>query len=296
MASKTSTDKRPLSESSSVVTPDHKRQNIETVMSDFDEELAEIDSILMNESLSPRTFIDQNYQQLIKQTIMSESIERHINSLIKHEVSRLTVKYEEKISFLTGCVDSLTTMVTDLRKEVDRQQQYSRRSSVRILNHWEERKGENTDDMVVEMAKKHLNLDINKSDIDRSHRVGRPRPRGNPRPVLVKFVSHRTKTALYKARSSLPLRNRECKAKYIHEDLTRTRLGMYRTTLALRSDSLIQDCWTTDGNIFVRTLNTQIKMFDDPDKLREWSNHLRKNPPRRYSSVVSEGTNPKVRS
>ena len=192
MASETSTDKRPLSESSSVVTTDHKRQNIETVMSDFG---VEIDSILMNESLSPRTFIDQNYQQLIEQTIMSESIERHINSLIKHEVSRLTVEYEEKISFLTGCVDSLTTMVIDLRKEVDRQQQYSRRSSVRILNDWEERKGENTDDMVVEMAKKHLNLDINKSDIDRSHRVGRPRPRGNPRPVLVTFVSHRIKTA-----------------------------------------------------------------------------------------------------
>ena len=71
-----------------------------------------------------------------------------------------TSKYVEQISFLSGCVDSLTIMVTKLRNEVDCQQQYSRRTSLRIVNDWKEERGGDTDQKVVDMAQNCLNLDI----------------------------------------------------------------------------------------------------------------------------------------
>ena len=186
-------------------------------------------------------------------------------------------------------MDSLTTMVAKLRNELDKQQQYSRRASLRIVNDWREERGEDTDEKVVEMARTQLNLNIDKSDIDRSHRVGKPHPRGKPRPIIVKFVSYRTKKAVYKAKSALNIRDPDCKAKFINEDLTKTRLGMYREALSLRSDNLVQDCWTTDGNIFVRDMKTKLHIFDDPDVFSIWVRNLRLNPPRCYSASVSEG-------
>ena len=91
---------------------------------DIDAELAEIENLLLEGSPSPTTFIDKNYENLIKDTISSEPMATLIDILIKKEVKTLMSQYEERISFLTGCVDSLTTMVTELRNEVDRQQQY----------------------------------------------------------------------------------------------------------------------------------------------------------------------------
>ena len=126
-------------------------------------------------------------------------------------------QYEERISFLMGCVDSLTTMVTELRNEVDRQQQNSRRTSLHVINEWPEQRGEDTDEKIVEMAQNQLNLNISKSDID-LHRVGRPKPGGRPRPIIVKFISYKTKKAVFQARSALSLRTPGGKAKYINEN------------------------------------------------------------------------------
>ena len=125
MASEKSTVKRPFSESSSVTSPEYKRPNINISSDDIDAELAEIENLLLESSPSPTTFIDKNYENLIKDTILSELMATLINILIKKEVKTLMSQYEERISFLTGCVDSLTTMVTELRNEVDRQQQHS---------------------------------------------------------------------------------------------------------------------------------------------------------------------------
>ena len=159
-----------------------------------------------------------------------------------------------------------------------------------MINEWPEQRGEDTDEKIVEMAQNQLNLNISKSDIDRSHRVGRPKPGGRPRPIIVKFISYKTKKAVFQARSALSLRTPGGKAKYINEDLTKTRLEMYREAQTLKRDNLVQDSWTTDGHIFVRTTTTaKIQMFDNPVKLKKWAEQLRANPPRQYADVVKEG-------
>ena len=51
----------------------------------------------------------------------------------------------------------------------------------------EEGNDEVTDDIVVNMLRDKLELEISKKDIDRSHSIGKPSPR-KKRPIIVKFV------------------------------------------------------------------------------------------------------------
>ena len=58
-----------------------------------------------------------------------------------------------------------------LQNKSDDSEQYSRRNCVRIFG-FPESKGENTDDIVLKLAKEKLGINIDVSDIDRSHRTG----------------------------------------------------------------------------------------------------------------------------
>ena len=109
--------KRSLSESSSIISPEYKRPNLNLITDDLEEELfGDIEKMLLNES--PKTYIDRNYADLIKDTSMSKPVLNVIKTLINNEVTERTSIYVEQISFLSGCVDSLTTMVTELRNRV----------------------------------------------------------------------------------------------------------------------------------------------------------------------------------
>ena len=90
---------------------------------------------------------------LVRETITSEPNTAYINVMVKTEINKQALQYEDIISFLNGSVDSLTTVVAELRNELNKQQLYSRRASLRIVNDWHEERDEDTDEKVVEMAK-----------------------------------------------------------------------------------------------------------------------------------------------
>ena len=69
---------------------------------------------------------------------------------------------------------------------MDNAEQYSRRNSLRMSG-VPETATENTDTLVLDAARA-INSDIDLCDIDRSHRVGRPRA-GKPRDIIVKFAT-----------------------------------------------------------------------------------------------------------
>ena len=60
--------------------------------------------------------------------------------------------------------------------EKDSLEQYSRRNSLRIAGIPEE-EGEETDKIVLGLAA-NLNIELNQTEIDRSHHVGKPVPTG----------------------------------------------------------------------------------------------------------------------
>ena len=248
-------------------------------------------------SPSPMSFIDQKYTDIIIESLKKEPVLHLLEGLVEQAVKKRTHTLESHVSYLMGCIDSLTVRVHELELEklkeqtqihdkLDEQEQYSRRTSLRVINNWKEDKSEDTDDKILDLVNNNLELNIKKEDIDRSHRVGPRKKNGSPRPIIVKFVSHHTKSQVYKCRGKLRLGGEPTKGIYVNEDLTKKRLKMFKAALSLKKDNSIQDCWTTDGKIFVRDAKAQIKVFLDLVSFEKWKTDIQKNPPQTYAEIL----------
>ena len=185
--------KRQLSEGSSLSSPfpPPKRPNVRE---------NEFDLQSPSDPFSPSAceVIDSNFQELIRNVLTTDSMVHDlITHIVESTVKQRTLEQEEQICYLQGMVDSLTSKVHQLEEKIEKQQvvsdhleQYSRRHSVRIVNNWPEEPDEDTDMKVVGMVNDCLNIGIDREDIDRSHRVGRPSA-NKPRPVIAKFIEQR---------------------------------------------------------------------------------------------------------
>ena len=85
---------------------------------------------------------------------------------------------EKIINNLKGEVSYLSEKLGKLEESIDAQQQYSRRNCL-LLHGIEETKGEDTDNIVLEVFNDDMGLNISKSDLDRSHRIGNPKQKKN---------------------------------------------------------------------------------------------------------------------
>lgn len=100
----------------------------------------------------------------------------------------------------------------------DNQEQYSRRNSLRVSD-IDETPNENTDDLIIKMSDA-IGANIAVSEIDRSHRVGKPGP-GKSMDILVKFVSYRSRQKIYTLRSLL--KDKGYPKTFVNEDMTKRR-------------------------------------------------------------------------
>jgi len=102
-----------------------------------------------------------------------------VNLAIKQEVKPLLTKISE-----------LKSRVHYHESEMDASNQYSRRNCVLISN-IDEHTGEDTNTIAIKVAKEG-SLTIEPSDIDRSHKIGKPGEKKS-RDIVVKFVSYQSK-------------------------------------------------------------------------------------------------------
>lgn len=150
-------------------------------------------------------------------------------------------------------IKDLRRQVNNLSDSLDELQQYSRRNSVRIAG-IPETPGENTDDIVIDVANRLIGTNINIDNIDRSHRVGKPNQANDkPRVIIVKLTSYKVREKLIKGRKNLR-KNPESKSIYINEDLTSKRANLARRARDLSKDKpeIIASTWTFDGRIYIQ--------------------------------------------
>ena len=113
---------------------------------------------IFNISSSTSEIYDSNFKDFVIEALQSPQIRAIIDAEVKrrvdekvsdlmNEIKVLRSDYIEHLSFMQGCVDILTATVQDLEKQVESQEQYSRRQSLRIQNNWPEQPGEDTDEM-----------------------------------------------------------------------------------------------------------------------------------------------------
>lgn len=131
---------------------------------------------------------------------------------------------------------------------IDELEQYGRRNALRVSNEWPEVENENTDLLILSMANDQLGVQLEPTDISRSHRVGSSFAK-KPRPVLVKFTSYRARERVFRARTKLKNSGTNI---FINEDLTKTRGQLAYNARKLKKDKAILDTWTYDCRVFVK--------------------------------------------
>ena len=137
---------------------------------------------------------------------------------------------------------------------------------------------ETTEEVVLKLANA-LDVPVNPQDIEISHKLRRK----GAKPIIVKFVSHKIKANMYKARTKLknvsfsslfPASTAATRVAYgkiyLFEIFTSYRKKGCQTN-EMRNDGSILSVWTMDGKIFIKTSPegrpVKISELDDLDYL-----------------------------
>ena len=114
---------------------------------------------------------------------------------------------EKEIAALREEVASQREIINEQEQRLSELEQYSRRNCLNFTG-VPENKDENTVQLAIDLAKM-TNVKLERSDIDRVHRVGKPRTAAPgqspaaPRPLVVKYVSYLKREAVWFGRKEL---------------------------------------------------------------------------------------------
>ena len=176
----------------------------------------------------------------IKQTLIDE-----VTPIITEKV---TESLRENIDFEMQTRDtriaSLEKHIESLLDQQDESDQYSRRNCL-IFHGINENVNENTDETVIKLCADKLNIVVDSTDIDRSHRFG-PSKENKTRGVIAKFTNYRIRNEIYRNRKKL--RNLQGGGIYVHESLTKTRTELF-WKIKTKYSNHIEALWTQDGRI-----------------------------------------------
>lgn len=186
-----------------------------------------------------RTNIEETVRRVVGEALQDTAMLQVLATLIRDQVVQ---ELKETITKNTTVIEELKNAIVikdheiaALERRVDDLEQYSRRQCLRIFG-VEEKDGEDTDKIVMEVAEK-VGVTVQLTDIDRSHRVGVKRG-DRPRPLIAKFVSYRNRNEIF--RNKKKLKNSGIT---IREDLTKVRYNLLQEAIKKHG---FQHVWTVE--------------------------------------------------
>lgn len=195
----------------------------------------------------------------------SDAFKEVISNAVKEAVAAALLSIINPLEERIAALEAKAAKADDLEKSIARlsikcndNEQYSRRQNVRIYGFIEE-EGEDCIKKIVDLSKGKMDIRLEASDIDKAHRVGKPRL-DKPRAIIVKFKSHSDKTRLIKARKNL-----KGSVYYINEDLTKVNQELLFT--ARKNCTFVSSAWSIDGKIFAKRSqdNTIFRIIEHAD-------------------------------
>ena len=185
-------------------------------------------------------------------------------------------KLEDELEVKDRQIFALEKRVAAAELQLDEQEQYSRRTSVRIAG-LEEEENENIQAKVEELF---TAMDAS-TTINRVHRVG-PRnsvraPSGaapnppKPRGVLCQFTSYLDKVKVMRKRKEIRHSHPEV---FINEDLTRIRSKLLYLARQKKREKRINDAWSADGRIIIKDNANKIHLIQRVDDLNKLATRL----------------------
>ena len=83
----------------------------------------------------------------------------------------------------------------------------------------EEQEQEYNDNIILNVIKKHLDIELSVKDLDRSHRIGKSNSKSKHRPIIVKFISYNDHREIFNNKKQL-----KGTSAFITESLTTERM------------------------------------------------------------------------
>ena len=183
---------------------------------------------------------------------------------VEARMTKIIRRYEEDLAAKSREIVALQHRVEELEARSDDQEQYSRRTSVRISGVKEEQ-GEDVEAVTRAIF---AQLDVQPS-INRVHRVGRKEQGSTkPRSILCQFASHPDKGMVMRKRKDLKAVRPNT---YLNEDLTRARAKLLYSARLLKRSRKIQDTWSADGRIGIKDLNNRIYYVTRQNELTKFN-------------------------
>ena len=209
-----------------------------------------------------------------------------MNKQIQSEMSALREQVQNK----EYDIAQLRERVKTLETHVDEQDQFSRNNSLRISG-MAEKTNENLLDRFITMATSQMNVNIEKDNVEKIYRVGKP-TQGRTRNIVIKLKTYEMKTKLLKGRKNLRKSKEETQKTdpetqteededddeddenetvdyskvFINEDLTKMRSHLLWLARQKKKMNSINDCWSFNGKIMVKDSQNQIKQIkSQPD-------------------------------
>ena len=264
MGPKKTSEDRKKSESRGVSQDDGDNQPkidqqfvLERNRKEMEEVMRKLDSLaskeFINEAMgSLKSEVNKVHTALKEVTSRISVIESEVDE-VKNEVSDygarvLAVENMNKLTQdenrkLKELVEERETQLRVQRTELNNLEQYTRRNNLRIYGMDDRNPRESisqTAQIVVNLVRDKLDIDITADDIDMVHRLGRFTVEGN-RPILCRFISRQDVLKIKQAR-------RKCKGSgiVIREDLTAKNVKLLETVNALNG---VKQAWTEQGKI-----------------------------------------------
>ena len=225
--------------------------------------LLELHEMLVDIQINVNNILRENKEIRNEMEGLKFTVSRQTNeiSTLKTHLQKMDNQYQEIEKQLYAAkkhVDEQQEEISDLYELQDKLEQYTRKNSLEIHG-VPESAYTSTEEVVLKLAEA-LQVPINPVDIEISHKLNR---KGN-KPIIAKFVSHKTKTSLYKARVNLRniklpnlfpgSHSPESKDRIsIYERLTSYRKKIVNEANTMRRNGELLKVWTMDGQIYIKT-------------------------------------------
>lgn len=196
------------------------------------------------DEITSKIITDINLLSAISDAV-TKKIEHDVYDSLHHDIQRVSTKTEA----IAGDQTKLTKLIAELDDKQDELEQYSRRNCL-LIHGISETDKEDTTDLAINTFQRRMNLKVDRSAIDRSHRLGRIKTNSTsgespdtrkPRPIIVKFVSYAERHEVFRNKRTL-----KSSGVVISENLTLRRQKLLRDASNLDQ---VQAAWTTDGKV-----------------------------------------------
>ena len=165
------------------------------------------------------------------------------------EIDELKAEMEELKDGMSKVVDKQAVhdaQNVDIR--LDELDQYGRRNMLRLSGVPEPNEIEDTKPMVIELFKEKLNVTLQPSDIDRTHRLGAfDKSRKFVRAIVVKFTNYDAREAVFSQRKRL-----FGSGLYLNDHLTTIRARLMYIARQYKKKNLLTNVWSAEGRVLIR--------------------------------------------